>query len=392
MEPGTIRLRGVSRKYRLLLERNQTLKETVLRRRRAVYRDVWALRDVDLDISPGQALGVVGANGAGKSTLLKLIAGILPPDAGTLEVAGKVVSLLELGAGFHPDFTGRENVYLNASIHGMSKDAVAGRMGNIIAFSELESFIDAPVRTYSSGMYTRLGFAVAAELDPDVLLLDEVFAVGDAAFQAKCMSRIADFQRRGVTIVFVSHSQWAIQMVCNRAIWLSGGSVVADGEPAPVLEQYHHGLAAGGRSDAVGIAEIDGQDWKSARVARVALVGPDGATDRFVSGEPCTLEVDIEVVEPVSPVVTFAIKTVDGALIAGTDNRLEAGGAETGMRTVRFEMAHLPLMEGRFSIDVKLEAEAGGFLFHEVERALEFTVFSQGRGFGPVALQGDWTA
>lgn len=381
----------MSRKYRLLLERNQTLKETLLRRRRSVYRDVWALRDVDLEISPGQALGVVGANGAGKSTLLKLLAGILPPDGGTVEVGGKVVSLLELGAGFHPDFTGRENVYLNASIHGMSKQAVADRMDAIIAFSELDSFIDAPVRTYSSGMYTRLGFAVAAELDPDVLLLDEVFAVGDAAFQAKCMSRIADFQRRGVTIVFVSHSQWAIQMVCNRAIWLSGGSVVADGDPINVLEDYHQGLASAGGEAAAGIANIGDHGWKSARVVSVALVGPDGPTDRHVSGEPCSLEVEMEVVDPVSPVVTFAIKTVDGALIAGTDNRLETGGSASGLRTVRFAMARLPLMEGRFSVDVKLEAEAGGFLFHEVERALEFTVFSQGRGFGPVALDGDWS-
>jgi ABC-type polysaccharide/polyol phosphate transport system ATPase subunit len=208
---GEIRLRNVTRSYRLLLEHNRTLKETVLRRRRVKSRQIFALLDVDLDVTPGSVLGVVGQNGAGKSTLLTLIAGILPPDRGTVETRGRVVSLLELGAGFHPDFTGRENVYVNASIHGMTRDEVDAKMDDIIAFAELENFIDAPVRTYSTGMYMRLGFAVASSLEPDILLLDEVLAVGDAAFQQKCMGRIAEFQRSDATIVFVSHSAPAVR-------------------------------------------------------------------------------------------------------------------------------------------------------------------------------------
>ncbi len=389
---GEIRLRDVSRRYRLLLERNQTLKETILRGRRSRHRDVWALRDVDLDVERGQALGVVGANGAGKSTLLKLLAGILPANSGTVEVGGKVVSLLELGSGFHPDFTGRENVYLNASIHGMTRAQVDSKIDHIIEFAELDGFIDAPVRTYSSGMYMRLGFAVAAELDPDVLLLDEVFAVGDAAFQSKCMSRIADFQRRGVTIVFVSHSQWAVQTVCTRAIWLAGGAVVADGDPSTVLEDYHHGLVDSKRAGAAGAASISGDDWQFARVVSVSVAGPDGVTDRLVSGEPCTIEVVYETVEPVTPVTTLTVKTVDGTLIAGIDDRsdFDPVPGEPGFRSARFQIERLPLMEGRFSIDVVLERETGGYPFHEVERAVEFTVFSSGRGFGPVALQGTW--
>jgi ABC-2 type transport system ATP-binding protein len=392
--PGEIRLRDVSRRYRLLLERNQTLKETILRGRRSRHRDVWALNEVSLDIERGQALGVIGANGAGKSTLLKLLAGILPPDSGTVEVGGKVVSLLELGSGFHPDFTGRENVYLNASIHGLSRAVVDAKIDDIIAFAEIEGFIDAPVRTYSSGMYMRLGFAVAAELEPDVLLLDEVFAVGDAAFQSKCLSRIADFQRRGVTIVFVSHSQWAVQTVCTRAIWLSSGSVVADGNATEVLDRYHHGLVDSKRGGNGGQVTVADQDWQFARVVSVSVAGPEGVSDRLVSGEPCTIEVIYELVEPVTPVTTITVKTVDGMLMAGLDNRsdFETLAGATGLRSVTLHVDRLPLMEGRFAIDVMLERETGGYPFHQVERAVEFTVFSSGRGFGPVALSGSWGA
>lgn len=197
VRPGEVRLRGVSRKFRILSEQNATLKEVLLRRRRTVGRDLWALRDVDLDVEPGEAIGIVGENGAGKSTLLKLVAGILYPQAGTIEVGGSVASMLELGAGFHPDFTGRENVYMNGSIHGLSEREIDQRFDDIVAFSELGEFVDMPVKTYSSGMHMRLAFAVSSHLSPDILLLDEVLAVGDEAFQRKCMGRIFEFRRRG---------------------------------------------------------------------------------------------------------------------------------------------------------------------------------------------------
>ncbi len=393
LRPGEIRLEGVSRKYRLLLERNQTLKEALLRRRRSVHRDIWALRDVDLHVEPGHAVGVIGSNGAGKSTMLKLLAGIIPPNTGQVRTGGKVVSLLELGSGFHPDFTGRENAILNASIHGMSRKTIEERMESIIEFSELEGFIDAPVRTYSSGMYMRLGFSVAAELDPDILLLDEILAVGDEAFQSKCLSRIADFQRRNVTIVFVSHSQWAIQTVCDRAIWLSGGRVVSDGDPVKVLDDYHKGLATSMGADSGEAVVAEDHGWRSARIASVTVSGPDGPSNRLLSGERCVVDVLYEVNEDIAPPITaFTVRTVDGALIAGTDNRVavDQERRERGFHRARFTLDQLPLMEGRFAIDVRLEADAGGFSFHEVERAVEFTVFSTGRGFGPVAILGEW--
>ncbi len=387
---GAVHLKGVSRKYRLLVERNATLKETILRRKRTVHREIWALRDVDLYLEPGTALGVVGANGAGKSTMLKIVAGIIPPDTGDVAVGGKVVSMLELGAGFHPDFTGRENVILNASIHGMPRKVVEARMDKIIDFSELGAFIDSPVRTYSTGMYMRLGFAVAAEMEPDVLLLDEVLAVGDAAFQAKCMSRIADFQARGVTIVFVSHAQSSVQAVCNRAILIREGRIVGDGAPQQVLEDYHHGLAS--NTGGEGQASFASTARWGARIDGVRLTDGMVHKGRFLSGDPFVVEVDYEVLDPeVRPVIGMDILTVEGALITGTTSRhsgrLEVIGAR---QTARFVTERLPLLEGRFRIDLRLEALGGAGRLDEVPGAIEFTVFPRGAGYGPVTLFGDW--
>ena len=386
---GSIRLRGVSRSYRLLLEHNRTLKETVLRRRRTRSREVVALKDVDLDVAPGTALGVVGANGAGKSTLLTVIAGILPADRGTVETSGRVVSLLELGAGFHPDFTGRENVLLNASIHGMTRTEISRRMDSIVAFAELDQFIDAPVRTYSTGMYMRLGFAVATSLDPEILLLDEVLAVGDSAFQQKCMGRIAEFQKSDATIVFVSHNAGAVELVCDRAIWLANGRVQADGEPRAVLDRYEMGLAEHVAAEGA----THGPDWRSARITGVRLTDGEETTDRFLSGDPFIVEVDYETVEPVGPAVTLLILTAEGGLMTVTDNRHdhEPVDAPPGHRTARFTIDALPLLEGRFTVDVYLDPPAGGDSFHRWERCADFTVFARMRGYGPVAFPGTWS-
>jgi len=386
---GGIRLRGVSRSYDLRVEHNATLKETLMRRRRVRSRKVHALREIDLEVTPGTALGVVGSNGAGKSTLLTVIAGILPPDQGTVETRGRVVSLLELGAGFHPDFTGRENVILNASIHGMRRAEIEARMGEIIAFSELDQFIDAPVRTYSSGMYTRLGFAVASCLDPDILLLDEILAVGDAAFQQKCIARIAEFQRANTTIVFVSHSGMAVKRICDRAIWLQGGRIDADDRPDVIIDRYEHGLEK--VDDLFGA--FDEGDAESAEITAVRLFGRDGPQERFMSGEEFRVEVDYELKEPVAPVVSMVITTTEGGLIGGTDNRLVMDTDPTpGRRTVSFTLDRLPLLEGRFRVSVQLDPTAGGRPYHRRSRGNEFAVFAQTRGYGPVALPGEWSA
>src|SRR3954470_6113282 len=229
IEKGRIRARDVSRVFTLNVVKERSLKETILRRSLPPKRELWALRDVGLDIEPGETFGIVGQNGSGKSTLLKLIAGVFAPSSGTIEVGGRVGSLIEIGAGFHPEFTGTENVYLSAAIHGLSRRYVDEHLQEIISFAELESFADVPVRTYSSGMHMRLGFSVAMNVLPDVLLLDEVLAVGDEAFQHKCFGKIWDFKRSGGTMVFVSHSPAAVERLCDRAVLLEQGVAVEHG-------------------------------------------------------------------------------------------------------------------------------------------------------------------
>ncbi len=198
----------------------------------------YALRDVSFRVDRGETLGIIGRNGSGKSTILKLMAGVTAPSQGEIEVYGRISPLIELGAGFHPDLTGRENVFLNASILGMSRKEARARFDEIISFAELWDFIDTPVKRYSSGMYMRLGFAVAVHSDPDILLVDEVLAVGDASFQEKCLAKMQEFRSRGVTIVLVSHSMTLIQDFCQRALALHGGRVIAEGSPAEVVQRY----------------------------------------------------------------------------------------------------------------------------------------------------------
>ena len=242
-QPGAVEIDRASRRFRVYPQSVRTLKELLVARRRVRGTDVWALRNVSASIAPGEAVGLIGRNGSGKTTLLRLVAGIIKPTSGTVAVEGRVGSLLELGAGFHPEFTGRENVYLNGAILGLKREAIRRHMDEIVAFAELERFIDVPVRTYSSGMYMRLGFAIAAHLDVDVLLLDEVFAVGDEEFQRKCFGKIFEFKQRGGTIVFVSHDAAAVDRLCGRAVLLRNGEVAFDGPTREAITQYHRLLA-----------------------------------------------------------------------------------------------------------------------------------------------------
>ncbi len=232
LTPGQIVVEGVSQRFRVSERPYRTVKDIVVRAGRGSTSEVWALRDVSLRVEPGEALGLVGRNGSGKTTLLKLVSGLFTPTSGRISAGGRIGSLLELGAGFHPDFTGRENVFLNGSIHGLSRARVRELMDEIVAFAELEHAIDLPVRTYSSGMYMRLGFSVAAHIEADVLLLDEVFAVGDEDFQRKCFGKIREFKSRGGTIVFVSHDAQAVERLCDRSVLLRQGKVVFNG-PTP---------------------------------------------------------------------------------------------------------------------------------------------------------------
>lgn len=233
-----IRVSHVSKTYRVHLEKNHTLKEKLLYAKRAKYRDFVALSDVSLDIQKGTTVGLLGVNGSGKSTLLKLISRILYPDSGTIEVSGRVSSLLELGAGFHPDFTGVENIYLNGALMGLKKREIAAKLEEIIDFSELGDFIREPIRGYSSGMYMRLAFSVAVAVDPEILLIDEILAVGDAAFQAKCMDRLKQLQSLNRTIVLVTHDTGAVERFCDTAVWLHNSQIQTEGDPVEVTQAY----------------------------------------------------------------------------------------------------------------------------------------------------------
>lgn len=233
-----IEVNNISKKFRVYLDKGSTMKEKVLFRSRRTYEERTVLNGISFSVKKGEAVGLIGHNGCGKSTTLKLLTRIMYPDAGSIVMNGRVSSLIELGAGFHPDMSGRQNIYTNASIFGLTHREITARLDSIIAFSELEDFIDNPVRTYSSGMYMRLAFSVAINVDADILLIDEILAVGDAAFQAKCFNKLREIKTKGTTIVIVSHSLGQIEQICERSFWIHEGKIRAEGIPREVHLQY----------------------------------------------------------------------------------------------------------------------------------------------------------
>jgi ABC-2 type transport system ATP-binding protein len=387
--PGEIRGRGLGRRFVIRLTHNRSLKEAILRQERPKTRELWALRDVDLDVHPGEAFGIVGQNGSGKSTLLKLLAGIFAPSTGELQVGGRVGSLIEIGAGFHPEFTGVENVYLNAAIYGLKRSYVDEHLDEIIRFAELEAFADVPVRTYSSGMYMRLGFSVAMHVQPDVLLLDEVLAVGDEAFQQKCYAKIWEFKRGGGTIVFVSHDQSAVERVCDRAILLDHGRCVESGPAGEVVSAYHRRLVS---ASTASVARRDGDQTGPCRVHEVRAVAGDGAVrDRFTEGEPMALEVWLYADDGLEGGrVTLGLRDSDGRALGSQSVegvRLRPGELER----LRLHFPGLPLREGRFFVDVGVGTDDGDAELAFAERALELSVFSSdSTGGGSIRLGGTW--
>ena len=394
MTPGRVVVDRVSQRFRVSTHPQRTLKDIFVARGRSKTREVIALREVSLVAEPGEAVGLVGRNGSGKTTLLKLVSGIFRPTSGRIETGGRVASLLELGAGFHQDFTGRENVYLNGSIHGLSRARVRELMDEIVAFAELERFIDLPVRTYSSGMYMRLGFSVAAHIEADVLLLDEVFAVGDEDFQRKCFGKIAEFKRRGGTIVFVSHDAQAVERLCDRAVLLKQGEVAFDGPTRDAISRYRQLLADDRAPDelAAGLRE-----WGSgeARVVSALLLDRDGDERRqFAAGEPFVVQLRIAS-EPhvAAPRLSLELRDDDGVVLGGVSVATAELGwdARAGEREIRFELDRLPLAEGRFHLRCSVLDGDGGRLLHSLGDAVQFFVLPTGTESGAVLLAGRWS-
>ena len=394
MRNGEIQVEAVSRRFRVRARGTNTLKSAALLRSRSRPVDVWALRDVSFAVEPGSALALVGRNGSGKSTLLRIIAGIIKATEGRVGVGGRVGTLLELGAGFHPDFTGRENVFLNGSILGLKRAYIRERFDEIVAFAELEDFIDVPVRTYSSGMFMRLGFAVASHVDADVLLLDEVFAVGDGAFQRKCIERILDFKRGGGTIVFVSHDASAVERLCERAVMLREGVVAFDGPTHEALGEYHRLLA-----DERDPAERAGglTEWGSgeARIVEPRVCAAAGEErDQFESGEALSLRLTLAASTPLPPPrLSYELRDEADRLLAGggLDTAEVAWPEAAGEVAVRFDVASLPLAHGRFHFSLSLASPDSGHVYHRLEHVAPFAVYPEGGERGAVLLDGTWS-
>jgi ABC-2 type transport system ATP-binding protein len=363
----------VSKKFRLYRERPTSLKARVLRSRMRA-EDFWALRDVSFRVPEGGSLGLIGHNGSGKTTLLKIVAGILRPTSGVVRQRGRLAALLELGAGFHPELTGRENVYLNASFLGLSRRETDAAYEGIVAFAELRDFMDNQVKFYSSGMLVRLGFAVAVHVDPEVLLIDEVLAVGDEAFQAKCLDRIGQFQRDGRTIVLVTHALDTVTQICDRAVMLHHGEVHAVGAPADVVREMRHVLL--GTTDPGFVPE---EGTRQAEIASVELMWGSGASEIALRrGDGLTVQVDVRTNEPVADLdVDFQI--LDGAtnypvLDARTSSHDIAIARFDGKKRVRFQIGSFPYAAGKYWVTVGLSSRETGRLYHVQTQRYGFDV------------------
>jgi ABC-type polysaccharide/polyol phosphate transport system ATPase subunit len=398
-----IRVEGLTKLFRRMAPgaKLKTLKSALMdgSLTRGLSRDeaITALDGVDFEVRRGEAFGLIGGNGSGKSTLLKVVAGILRPDEGRVAVAGRVAALIELGAGFHPEISGRENVYINGAVLGLTRRQIAERLDSIVAFSGLADFIDEPVKNYSSGMYVRLGFAVAVHTEPDVLLVDEVLAVGDEAFAHKCLRRIEEMLARGVTLLFVSHDLGLVEGLCDRVLWLDRGHQRLVGPPRRVVDAYRQAVAeaeAAEHLEAKEERERDAADggrnerrWGSgqARITGVRVLGAEGG-ERYnlASGEAAAFELRVEAAEPLADFVFgVQVSTPRGVEVWGTNTQLAgfAPGRLAGAATVRLACPDLRLAPGEYLLDVAVHSRDGA-PYDYWSHALAFTVTAAEKGVG----------
>ena len=385
-----VEIQDISKRFRLHQERYQSLKERILHVGRNRSQDFWALQDINISVEQGTTLGLLGHNGSGKSTLLKCIAGILQPTTGEIRTRGRIAALLELGAGFQSELTGRENIYLNGSILGMAKKEIERRFDAIVAFSELEPFIDTQVRFYSSGMYVRLGFAVAVNVDPDILLIDEVLAVGDEAFQRKCLDRVAQFQREGRTIIVVSHAPDLVRQVCNNAVVLDHGNMVFSGAPADAVRSFREHLLQGVAYQDVNQAAREVAPNRKAEITGLEIVYPDSERLHLLPDEPLVIRLTYKALEPIDD-CEFGINIydMDGSLLFGSNTAM-AGievGRIDGEGEIRFSFDHIPLLDGDYPISVGITSRDGAKVYDWQEQRYKFSVLNPGKTFGIVVLQ-----
>ncbi|MFZ5775281.1 MAG: ABC transporter ATP-binding protein [Thermodesulfobacteriota bacterium] len=398
-EPA-IRLASLSKCYHIYATPRDRLLQMLWRGRRRFFREFWALRDVTLEVMPGEVVGVIGSNGSGKSTLLQLVCGTLNPSSGKVAVRGRVAALLELGAGFNPEFTGRENVFLSAAVMGLSQREIAERYEGIVDFSGIRDFIDQPVKTYSSGMYVRLAFAVAISVDPDILVIDEALSVGDGEFARKSFDRIMALKKAGKTILFCSHSMYQVEAICNRAVWLDKGRVAMAGPVAAVTSRYLDKLDAGGReSESTAEATAPRPDGPKGTARIVAVEATvDGRAGRALHAQSMESDLAIRVrfsSDPLlaPPGVAIGISTLDGRGVSSVFSCHEGvvlSRQPDGSGAVEVVFPALPLLKGEYTLSVFLGCEQGIHCYDQAIAAATLTVSQSGLEQGLVMLPHHW--
>ena len=420
MKPeNAIEVNHVTKSFKVYLDKGRTLKEKILFQNRRKYERRTVLDGISFEVKKGEAIGLIGQNGCGKSTTLKLLTRIMYPDSGTIEMAGRVSSLIELGAGFHPDMSGRQNIYINASIFGLSRKEIDARLNDIISFSELEEFIDNPVRTYSSGMYMRLAFSVAINVDADILLIDEILAVGDANFQAKCFNKLREIKASGTTIVIVSHSLGQIEQICERSIWIQDGKIRAEGIPYEIHPMYldymgqkrqdikeqekkreKETISEHSETKSMDNALSTNDDKKkqrwgngNARITNIALYDAEH-NEKYVykTGESFTLHVSYNVEKEVMDAdFGIGIFRSDGLQCYGTNTRIEKFPQfdlnENG--EFRIELKNISLLPGVYWIDLAIESGMG-LPVDYYTKAISFEIFSNINDVGVLRLGHQW--
>jgi ABC-type polysaccharide/polyol phosphate transport system ATPase subunit len=382
----------VWKSFRLYHERNQYLKAAMLRGRRARFEEFWALKGVSFDVRYGETFGIIGSNGSGKSTMLKCLAGILFPEKGSVTSHGRLAALLELGAGFHPELTGVENIYLNGAILGMSKKEIGRRFDDIVSFAGLEQFIDTPVKNYSSGMTIRLGFAIAANVEPEILLIDEVLSVGDESFQRRCMEKIEQFRKDGRTIIFVSHGLAQVEQLCERAAWIEYGELKMLGDAVEVVQTY-----TGASHDARIEPDELGARWGSGEVqiTSIALLDEHRNPVQVVeSGKPATIRIEYTAHTLVEDIVIgVSVHHLHGQLMVGTNTRRRGITIDRvqGSSSIEFRLDRFPLLEGVYDLTANVTDSTEVHPYDFWDKRVRFEVDQSGiYDFGSVVADGSW--
>ncbi len=404
---SVIEFQNVSKRFTLHKEERKTIQERVigLLRRRPPGDEFWALRDVSFKVEQGQSLGLVGHNGAGKSTALKLITRILEPSSGIVRTSGRIAALLELGSGFHPELSGRENLFLYGSLMGVGQREMERKLPEIAAFADIGDFLDTEIKHYSSGMYTRLAFAVATAVDPDILITDEVLAVGDEAFQRKCMERIYGFRRAGKTIIFVSHALDVVRSLCDVAVWLDHGRQMASGPSGEVIDAYladvnrqeEERLAAERHDDTPPEEESNPfrRGSREVEITRVQLLGPGGTEPPvFRTGDPLTIRLHYVAHERIKdPVFGVGIHHESGTWLTGPNTGFDNWPipAVDGPGVIDYHVPSLPLNTGRYQVSAAVVDATQTHVYDLHDRLYPLVVHSPGRErYGLVAIPGEW--